>query len=75
MFWLAGISHNVDSGLRGGEEKLLPQLTYAKEEAASKTICPLLTFTEHSEDKPYEARKEKKEYLRSNHKEKFDTYS
>lgn len=50
-----------DSGQRRGEEKLLPLLSCAREEAASTTICQLLTFTDHGKDKPCEARKEKKE--------------
>lgn len=49
-----------DSGQRRGEEKVLPQLSCAREEAASTTICQLLIFTDRGEDKPCEARKEKK---------------
>lgn len=58
--WPSGISHRVDSGQRRGEEKLLSRLTCAREEAASTTICHLLSFSEHGEGKPCEARKERK---------------
>lgn len=73
--WPSRISHHVDSGQRRGEEKFLSQLTCAREEAASSTICHLRSFSEHGEGKPCEARKERKRCLLPDLIEDFHTFA